>query len=96
MASALAEMGDPAAAPVLTAAVRAAVRHKQWRTAVPILEALASSPPRRTRLGRHPHPDRRGRPGPTGSHGGRRLRTRTRPRKSPPAAGGPARHLPVP
>ncbi|MFG2946342.1 HEAT repeat domain-containing protein [Streptomyces adustus] len=42
LASALAELGDPAAVPVLTETVQAAVRHKQWPTAVPVLKALAS------------------------------------------------------
>ncbi|MFI7355942.1 HEAT repeat domain-containing protein [Streptomyces avidinii] len=42
LASALAALGDPAAVPALTDAVRAAVRHKQWRTVAPLLKALAS------------------------------------------------------
>ncbi|MFE5675515.1 HEAT repeat domain-containing protein [Streptomyces erythrochromogenes] len=42
LASALAELGDPAAVPALTDAVDAAVQRKQWRTASPILKALAS------------------------------------------------------
>ncbi|MFB7312585.1 HEAT repeat domain-containing protein [Streptomyces sp. NPDC056192] len=42
LASALAKLGDPAAVPALTEAVQAAVRHKQWRTADPVLKALAS------------------------------------------------------
>ncbi|MFJ3860462.1 HEAT repeat domain-containing protein [Streptomyces sp. NPDC090085] len=42
LASALAELGDPAAVPALTDAVDAAVRCKQWRTASPVLEAIAS------------------------------------------------------
>ncbi|MFG2487574.1 HEAT repeat domain-containing protein [Streptomyces virginiae] len=42
LASALAALGDPAAVPALTDAVRAAVQHGQWRTAAPLLNALAS------------------------------------------------------
>ena len=42
LASALAELGDRAAVPAITDAVQAAVRHKQWRTAEPVLKALAS------------------------------------------------------
>ncbi|MFB7851657.1 HEAT repeat domain-containing protein [Streptomyces sp. NPDC056053] len=42
LASALAGLGDPAAVHALAEAARAAVRHKQWRTAKPVLEALAS------------------------------------------------------
>ncbi|GGU12466.1 hypothetical protein GCM10010272_67000 [Streptomyces lateritius] len=42
LASALAKLGDPAAVPALTDAVQAAVRHMQWRTAEPVLKALAS------------------------------------------------------
>jgi hypothetical protein len=42
LVSALAALGDPAAVPVLTDAVSAAVRHEQWRTAASALEALAS------------------------------------------------------
>ncbi|WP_052499812.1 HEAT repeat domain-containing protein [Streptomyces vietnamensis] len=42
LASALAKLGDPAAVPALTDAVQAAVQHKQWSTAVPVLKALAS------------------------------------------------------
>lgn len=42
LASALAKLGDPAAVPALTEAVQAAVRHKQSRTAEPVLKALAS------------------------------------------------------
>ncbi|MFB7244343.1 HEAT repeat domain-containing protein [Streptomyces populi] len=42
LASALAALGDPAAVPSLTDAVRAAVRHKQWRTVEPLLKALGS------------------------------------------------------
>ncbi|MFB7453234.1 hypothetical protein [Streptomyces sp. NPDC056194] len=42
LASALAFLGDPATVPALTNAVQAAVRHKQWRTAKPVLKALAS------------------------------------------------------
>ncbi len=45
LASALAKLGDPAAVSALTDAVRAAVRHKQWRTAAPVLEALAKFGP---------------------------------------------------
>ncbi|MFI1442151.1 HEAT repeat domain-containing protein [Streptomyces fructofermentans] len=39
-ASALAALGDPSAVPALADAVSSAVRHKQWRTAAPILKAL--------------------------------------------------------
>lgn len=46
LASALATLGDPAAVPALAEAVQAAVRHKQWRTAEPVLKALASFGPR--------------------------------------------------
>jgi hypothetical protein len=46
LASALAKLGDPAAVPVLTDTVQAAVRHEQWRTVVPVLKALASFGPR--------------------------------------------------
>ncbi|MET9593117.1 HEAT repeat domain-containing protein [Streptomyces sp. NPDC006516] len=46
LASVLAKLGDPAAVPALTEAVQAAVRHKQWRTAEPVLKALASFGPR--------------------------------------------------
>ncbi|MFD8013526.1 HEAT repeat domain-containing protein [Streptomyces sp. NPDC059762] len=46
LACALAKLGDPAAVPALAEAVRAAVRHKQWRTAEPVLKALASFGPR--------------------------------------------------
>ncbi|MFE7111421.1 HEAT repeat domain-containing protein [Streptomyces sp. NPDC057575] len=42
LASALAELGDPAAVPALTETVQAAVRHKQWPTAEPVLKALGS------------------------------------------------------
>ncbi|WP_327380673.1 HEAT repeat domain-containing protein [Streptomyces sp. NBC_01207] len=42
LASALAALGDPTAVPALTDAVRSAVRHKQWRTAAPILKELTS------------------------------------------------------
>ncbi|MFD7978736.1 HEAT repeat domain-containing protein [Streptomyces sp. NPDC059071] len=42
LASALAELGDTAAVPALTAAVSASVRHKQWSGAAHVLEALAS------------------------------------------------------
>ncbi|MFD4857709.1 HEAT repeat domain-containing protein [Streptomyces atratus] len=42
LASALAKLGDPVAVPALTAAVQAAVQHKQWPTAEPVLKALAS------------------------------------------------------
>ncbi|MGW1963603.1 HEAT repeat domain-containing protein [Streptomyces sp. NPDC001935] len=42
LASALAKLGDPAAVPALAETVQAAVRHKQWPTAVPVLKALAS------------------------------------------------------
>ncbi|MGW0970744.1 HEAT repeat domain-containing protein [Streptomyces sp. NPDC002516] len=42
LASALARLGDPAAIPALAETVQAAVRHKQWRTVVPVLKALAS------------------------------------------------------
>ncbi|MFB6559592.1 HEAT repeat domain-containing protein [Streptomyces sp. NPDC056400] len=42
IASALAALGDQTAVPALTDAVRSAVRHKQWRTAAPILKALSS------------------------------------------------------
>ncbi|MFC9941773.1 HEAT repeat domain-containing protein [Streptomyces pratensis] len=46
LASALAKLGDPAAVPALAETVQAAVRHKQWRTAEPVLKALASFGPR--------------------------------------------------
>ncbi|MFJ8856435.1 HEAT repeat domain-containing protein [Streptomyces sp. NPDC102437] len=46
LASALAALGDPAAVPALTDALQAAIRHKQWRTAEPLLKALASFGPR--------------------------------------------------
>lgn len=46
LASALAELGDPTAVPALAETVRTAVRHKQWRTAEPVLKALASFGPR--------------------------------------------------
>jgi HEAT repeat protein len=42
LVSALAELGDPAAAPALIDTVSAAVRHEQWRTAASALAALAS------------------------------------------------------
>ncbi|MGV9456606.1 HEAT repeat domain-containing protein [Streptomyces sp. NPDC003635] len=42
LASALAELGDPAAVPALADALQAAVRHKQWRTVEPVLRALAA------------------------------------------------------
>ncbi|MFC9825486.1 HEAT repeat domain-containing protein [Streptomyces erythrochromogenes] len=42
LASALAALGDAAAVPALTDAVRSAVRHGQWRTAAPVLTALAA------------------------------------------------------
>ncbi|WP_037884267.1 MULTISPECIES: hypothetical protein [unclassified Streptomyces] len=42
LASALAALDDPAAVPALTDAVDAAVQRGQWRTAAPILKALAS------------------------------------------------------
>ncbi|MER6518664.1 hypothetical protein ABT246_17685 [Streptomyces sp. NPDC001553] len=45
LASALAALGDTSAAPVLTDTLRAAVRHKQWRTAAHVLGALASFGP---------------------------------------------------
>ncbi|MER7173646.1 Lsr2 family DNA-binding protein [Streptomyces mesophilus] len=44
--SALAALGDPAAAPALTEAVGTAVRHEQWRTAASAVDALASFGPR--------------------------------------------------
>ncbi|MDX3540607.1 HEAT repeat domain-containing protein [Streptomyces sp. MB09-01] len=46
LASALAALGDPTAVPVLTHAIAAAVQRGQWRTAEPVLEALASFGPR--------------------------------------------------
>ncbi|MEV4436648.1 HEAT repeat domain-containing protein [Streptomyces sp. NPDC049585] len=42
LVSALAQLGDPAAVPILTDAVTAAARHERWRTATSVLEALAS------------------------------------------------------
>ncbi|WOX19909.1 HEAT repeat domain-containing protein [Streptomyces solicathayae] len=42
LASALAKLGDPAAVPALAETIQAAVRHNQWPTAVPVLNALAS------------------------------------------------------
>ncbi|MEV6196558.1 HEAT repeat domain-containing protein [Streptomyces sp. NPDC051920] len=42
LASALAQLGDPAAVPALAETVQAALRHKQWPTAAPVLKALAS------------------------------------------------------
>ncbi|MEU8762701.1 HEAT repeat domain-containing protein [Streptomyces sp. NPDC048659] len=42
LAFALAKLGDPTAVPALAETVRAAVRHKQGRTAEPVLKALAS------------------------------------------------------
>ncbi|MFH8628019.1 HEAT repeat domain-containing protein [Streptomyces vietnamensis] len=45
LASALADLRDPAAVPALTDAVRAAVRHKQWRAAALVLEALTKFGP---------------------------------------------------
>ncbi|WP_037881974.1 HEAT repeat domain-containing protein [Streptomyces sp. NRRL S-378] len=45
LASALAALGDPAAVPALTDAIDAAVQRGQWRTAAPILKALASFGP---------------------------------------------------
>lgn len=42
LTSALARLGDPTAVPALTDALQAAVRHKQWHTAQPVLKALAS------------------------------------------------------
>ncbi|MFF3083832.1 HEAT repeat domain-containing protein [Streptomyces nojiriensis] len=42
LASALAALGDPAAVPALTDALKAAVQRGQWHTAAPILKALAS------------------------------------------------------
>lgn len=46
LASALAQLGDPAAVPALAEAVQASVRHKQWRSAEAVLTALASFGPR--------------------------------------------------
>ncbi|MFD3335961.1 HEAT repeat domain-containing protein [Streptomyces sp. NPDC058700] len=46
LASALAKLGDPAAVPALTETLQAALRHKQGRTAEPVLKALASFGPR--------------------------------------------------
>ncbi|MFI8370057.1 HEAT repeat domain-containing protein [Streptomyces sp. NPDC085466] len=42
LASALGELGDPAAVPALADAIRAAVQHKRWRTVEHVLKALAS------------------------------------------------------
>lgn len=46
LASALAALGDPTAVPALADAIAAAVQRGQWRTAAPILKALASFGPR--------------------------------------------------
>lgn len=46
LASALANLGHPAAVPALTKTLHAAVRHKQGRTAEQVLKALASFGPR--------------------------------------------------
>ncbi|MFI0990747.1 HEAT repeat domain-containing protein [Streptomyces exfoliatus] len=42
LTTALSRLGDPAAVPALTDALRAAVRHEQWHTAQAALKALAS------------------------------------------------------
>ncbi|MFI0990620.1 HEAT repeat domain-containing protein [Streptomyces exfoliatus] len=42
LTTALSRLGDPAAVPALTDALRAAVRHEQWHTAQAVLKALAS------------------------------------------------------